>query len=54
VSVVLELLDAKSPLPCIDQEFRKQCEKHKVTVISVLTKTDTVSKAHLERSLKEA
>ena len=54
VSVVLELLDSRRPQDCISQEFRQKCRKNNIAVISILTKTDNVTRDHLTKSLKWA
>ena len=50
--IVLEILDSKNPKICIDNDFRESCRKHNVTVISILSRSDKVSHAHLATSLK--
>ncbi len=47
VQYVLELLDSRNPKGCIDNEFRDKCKKQKVQLITVLTRTDTVSPKNL-------
>jgi GTP-binding protein EngB required for normal cell division len=42
ISVVLELLEIRNPVACIEESFRARCQEKNIKIISILTKCDTL------------